>query len=243
MLQNWEELRKQARHLENEIDLKLVSFSKVGTSLGSRDFTHENSDTVPLLSSAASGHVVDSMTEEIEHLLSLLQQLNDDMSECEGGGSSRQHTLQRHRDILKDYTAEFNKTRNNIESRRQREELLGTSGRGDSASTDHKMKGAAASGGGVNRRADFYLKEHEHIRNSERLVSDQINIAIRTREELRNQRGTLKSMQTRVTTLANRFPVLNSLLQRIHIRKRRDSIILGLVIGTCTLLLLLYTFR
>lgn len=59
---------------------------------------------------------------------------------------------------------EFNKTRNNIESRRQREELLGTSGRGDSASTDHKMKGAAASGGGVNRRADFYLKEHEHIR-------------------------------------------------------------------------------
>lgn len=32
-----EDLRKQARHLENEIDLKLVSFSKLGTGLGSRD--------------------------------------------------------------------------------------------------------------------------------------------------------------------------------------------------------------
>ncbi|OQR80107.1 Golgi SNAP receptor complex member 1-like [Tropilaelaps mercedesae] len=239
---NWEDLRKQARHLENEIDLKLVSFSKVGTSLGSRDFTHENSDTVPLLSSAASGHVVDLMTEEIEHLLLLLQQLNDDMAECEGGGSSRQHTLQRHRDIFKDYTSEFNKTRNNIDSRRQREELLSTSERDDNGSVDHKVK-AGGNGGGVNRRSDLYLKEHEHIRSSERLVSDQISIAIRTREELRNQRGILKSIQTRVTTLANRFPVLNSLVQRIHIRKRRDSIILGLVIGTCTLLLFFYAFR
>ena len=29
---NWEGLRKQARALENEIDLKLVSFSKLGTN-------------------------------------------------------------------------------------------------------------------------------------------------------------------------------------------------------------------
>ncbi|XP_003738479.1 Golgi SNAP receptor complex member 1 [Galendromus occidentalis] len=230
----WEELRKQARHLENEIDLKLVSFSKVGTSLGSRDFTHENSDTVPLLSSSASGHVVDSMTEEIEHLLGLLQQVNDEMIQSDGGGASRQHTLQRHRDILKDYTAEFSKTRNNIESRRQRDELLGGSTR---AAGDNLNKSS------LNRRSDMFLKEHDHIQNSERLIGDQINIAIRTREELRNQRTTLKAIQTRMTTLANRFPMLNSLLQRIHIRKRRDSIILGVIIGICTLLLILYASR
>ena len=30
----WEGLRKKARALENDIDLKLVSYSKLGTSLG-----------------------------------------------------------------------------------------------------------------------------------------------------------------------------------------------------------------
>ena len=31
-MNNFSDLRKQARQLENEIDLKLVSFSKLGTS-------------------------------------------------------------------------------------------------------------------------------------------------------------------------------------------------------------------
>lgn len=34
------------------------------------------------------------------------------------------HTLQRHRDILQDYTQEFRKTQNNLKSRKEREELL-----------------------------------------------------------------------------------------------------------------------
>jgi golgi SNAP receptor complex member 1 len=34
------------------------------------------------------------------------------------------HTLQRHREILQDYTQEFRKTKNNLKSRREREELL-----------------------------------------------------------------------------------------------------------------------
>lgn len=36
------------------------------------------------------------------------------------------HTLQRHRDILHDYKSEFNKTKQNLLSRREREQLLGS---------------------------------------------------------------------------------------------------------------------
>lgn len=36
------------------------------------------------------------------------------------------HTLQRHRDILQDYTHEFQKTRANITALREREDLLGS---------------------------------------------------------------------------------------------------------------------
>nr|CAD7430486.1 unnamed protein product [Timema monikensis] len=60
----WENLRKQARQLENEIDLKLVSFSKLGTGHGPPKL--ESEDTVLLLSGE---HMFETMALEIEQLL------------------------------------------------------------------------------------------------------------------------------------------------------------------------------
>lgn len=57
------DLRRQARHLENEIDAKLVAFSKLGVNSGSKLV---NSDEVPLLDEE---HVFENMATEIEALL------------------------------------------------------------------------------------------------------------------------------------------------------------------------------
>ena len=40
-----------------------------------------------------------------------------------------------------------------------------------------------------------------------------------------------------------RFPLINSLVQKINLRKRRDSLILGGVIAVCVIVLLLLVFR
>ncbi|GIY78596.1 golgi SNAP receptor complex member 1 [Caerostris extrusa] len=156
---NWEELRREARQLENEIDLKLVSFSKLGTSYGSQEYRNENSDTVPLLSSTNSDHMFETMALEIEQLLSKLTDVNDKMiSYCQTQavpGSTVTHTLQRHRDILQDCTHEFQKTKANIQARKEREQLL---------SSVRKDIDAYKSSSGLNRRTDLYLKEHEHLR-------------------------------------------------------------------------------
>ena len=60
-------LRKQARLLENEIDLKLVAFSKIGAGSGSSSSMghSSNADTSPLLGE----HVFDSLSEEIAQML------------------------------------------------------------------------------------------------------------------------------------------------------------------------------
>lgn len=42
----------------------------------------------------------------------------------QGNGPAMLHTLQRHRDILQDYTQEFRKTQQNYQARRERENLL-----------------------------------------------------------------------------------------------------------------------
>ncbi|XP_046740018.1 Golgi SNAP receptor complex member 1 [Diprion similis] len=223
----WEELRKQAQHLENEIDAKLDAFNKLGVKAGS---AHSSSDTVPLLDEE---HVFENMATEIESLFAKLSAVNDKMSEIKPDGGNMLHRIQRHREILKDYKLEFNKTQNNFIARRDREDLL---------SSVRKEIDNYKSGSGLNRR-DQYLKESQHLHNSDRLVNDQISIAVETREHLVSQRHTFKRIQTRFNDISNRFPAVNSLLQRINIRKRRDSIILGLIIGFCTFLMLLYAFH
>ncbi|KAI0230823.1 Golgi SNAP receptor complex member 1 [Lamellibrachia satsuma] len=267
----WEDLRKQARQLENEIDLKLISFSKLGTSYSSyRDFNAANSDSTPLLNKASSEHMFDTMAMEIEQLLARLTEVNDGMADyTQNLGVNSQsaallHTLQRHRDILQDYSHEFQKTKTNIVAHREREDLLGSVRRDIDAYKNSST---------TNRRSDLYLKEHDHIRNSERLVDEQISIAIATKENLQSQKTnrlllllrlvqllvmfcssiaiatkenlqsqktTLKKISETMNSLANRFPVINSLVQRVNLRKRRDTIILGLVISVCFILLILY---
>uniref|UniRef100_A0A8C9VZP9 Golgi SNAP receptor complex member 1 n=1 Tax=Scleropages formosus TaxID=113540 RepID=A0A8C9VZP9_SCLFO len=229
----WEDLRKQARQLENELDLKLVSFSKLCTSYSSsRDGRRgDSSDTTPLLNNSTQDRMFETMAVEIEQLLAKLTGLNDKMAEYSSApgvtslNAALMHTLQRHRDILQDYTHEFHKTKANFLAIREREDLLGSV---------RKDIETYKSGTGVNnRRTELFLKEHEHLRN----------IAMATKENMTSQRGMLKSIQGRVNTLANRFPAINSLIQRINLRKRRDSLILGGVIGICTILLLLYAFH
>ncbi|XP_072445869.1 Golgi SNAP receptor complex member 1 isoform X1 [Chiloscyllium punctatum] len=265
----WEDLRKQARQLENELDLKLVSFSKLCTSYNSattRDGRRDrySSDTTPLLNGSSQDRMFETMAVEIEQLLAKLTGVNDKMAEYTSSpgvtslNAALMHTLQRHRDILQDYTHEFNKTKANFIAIREREDLLGSV---------RKDIESYKSGSGVNnRRTELFLKEHEHLRNSDRLIEDTISIAMATKENVTSQRGMLKSIQSKVnslasilfkhfvlnsstlcqdslTTIPDRFPAINNLVQRINLRKRRDTLILGGVIGICTILLLLYAFH
>ncbi|XP_037322600.2 Golgi SNAP receptor complex member 1-like [Pungitius pungitius] len=237
----WEDLRKQARQLENELDLKLVSFSKLCTSYSSSSNRDQRTRDSRSDSVGSSQAMLVSMTTELEQLLANLTAVNDKMAEYTNspGASSHNaalmHTLQRHRDILQDYTLEFHKTKSNFFSLREREDLLG--------SINRDIESYKSSAGVNNRKTELILKEHEHLRNSDSLIDNAISIAIATKENITFQRGMLKSIQTRVTTLANRFPVINNLIQKINLRKRRDSLILGGVIGVCTILLLLYFFH
>uniref|UniRef100_A0A3P9QCF2 Golgi SNAP receptor complex member 1 n=1 Tax=Poecilia reticulata TaxID=8081 RepID=A0A3P9QCF2_POERE len=216
----WEDLRKQARQLENELDLKLVSFSKLCTSYSSsRDGRRgETSDTTPLLNNSTQDRMFDTMSVEIEQLLAKLTGVNDKMAEYTNTpgtaslNAALMHTLQRHRDILQDYTHEFHKTKGNFLAIREREDLLGS----------------------VRKDIETYKSVY---------LADYSIIAMATKENMTSQRGMLKSIHSRVNTLANRFPTINSLIQRINLRKRRDSLILGTVIGVCTILLLLYAFH
>jgi len=240
---SWEDLRKEARQLENQIDTKLASFGKLGTNFSKSSSSGSSSSAkTPLLAGDETSNqsAFESLSAELSQLLSRLSEVNDGMTEYAASGQSVagsaavHHTLQRHRDILQDYGQEYNKTRANIQAVIEREDLLSSVHR-DIDDYRSNVKGPGA-------RMDHLLRESESARNSERLIDEQINIAIESRETLARQRLAFKAMRTKLNDIANRFPLINSLVQKINLKKRKDSVILGAVIGVCLLFMLWWVF-
>jgi len=231
---NWEGLRKQARSLENDIDTKLVAFSKLGTNYTSVKL---NEDKQPLLGGDSR---IEDLQGELDDLLNRLGQVNEEMSNYAVGVGSGQsaaihHTLQRHNEILQDYRQEFKKTASNIANIVEREDLLSSV---QSEISDYRNKENGKRG----QAMDSLQREMEHTRNSERLIDEQINIALDTRESLVSQRELLKAVQTKLNDITNKFPMINNLVNKINFRKRRDTIIVGVVIGLCLVFMIWYMF-
>ncbi|NXC13669.1 GOSR1 protein, partial [Corythaeola cristata] len=234
------DLRKQARQLENELDLKLVSFSKLCTSYSStRDGRRDrySSDTTPLLNGSSQDRMFETMAVEIEQLLGKLTGINDKMAEYTNSAgvpslnAALMHTLQRHRDILQVTDAYVS----HLSNEKPLEKMF-------FSSYWFLHFRSYKSGSGVNnRRTELFLKEHEHLRKTGQLP--QHSPGFLSSEPTQKLRGAISGCPGRFTTVLNRFPAVNSLIQRINLRKRRDSLILGGIIGICTILLLLYAFH
>eukprot|EP00959_Pyramimonas_sp_CCMP1952_P416377 8723280-Pyramimonas_sp.AAC.1 len=72
---DWEDLRREARKLESEVDVKLAGFSKFGQGFGD-----SLSSSVGGSNFKSGDHLVGQKAAEIEALLMQLQRLNDSMS-------------------------------------------------------------------------------------------------------------------------------------------------------------------
>jgi Golgi SNAP receptor complex protein 1 len=79
------------------------------------------------------------------------------------------------------------------------------------------------------------------VLSSHNLADQAIKIAMDTQESLRFQRGLYKGLNRRMLELSQQFPLLNAIISRISIRKRRDSFIMGSVVAVCIILILIYS--
>lgn len=227
----WEDLRKQARQHENEIDAKLMSFSK----LCSNYVAHDQNDS---LSTSSTSSSFEAVSIEIEKLLERLSDINKRMSDVVpsllGPNSAATHTLQRHHEILQDYRREFERTKANIRNFQSREDLL----------INNKTNNSDVTNAGLSsRRQDYFLRELGHLNNSHKSIDTSLEMASMIKKDLSNQRKYLSNITTKVNSIANRFPLVNNVLQKIKVKKRKDSLVLGSVIAVCLIILLLYMFR
>jgi len=270
----WDDLRKKARHIEQDLDVKLVSFSRLGTNhLSTSSSFGITSDKKSLLDENGNPQIDGSnqnddmfktMAMEIQSLLEKLTSINQELSDFSQknsqssnsyapfqdmpahGNAAMLHTLQRHRDILQDFQHEYNKIKKNIETQREREDLLGSVRRDiDMHYRQQQQLNSRSNSGmtGPSSQTDHFMKERERLLNSDRMTQEAIEMGIQTREELANQRKQYAGMTQRVLGVMSKFPVINSLVNRINWRKKRDSMIMACVISVCSFFILVYWLR
>lgn len=140
---DWESLRRQARQTESDIDARLVAYAKMAST-----------------PATSADRLADLAAQEIDELLRKLGDVIDAMTRIAGmqGSSAVQHALQRHREILYDYTNEYRKTRANLTAHREQSELL-SSVRSDINAYK------------TSQRGEYLLSERQHVDRSNQMTN------------------------------------------------------------------------
>eukprot|EP00877_Chromochloris_zofingiensis_P009739 jgi/Chrzof1/5018/Cz15g08210.t1 len=218
----WEDLRKEARKLEGELDVKLAAYAKLCSGFEGSSRSKENS-------TMASDQLAQTKAAEIDGLLQRLSDVNDEMGSVIGGFSdARSHTLARHRDILQEFTQEFRRLDLSLGAARDRAELLGASETLPLLSV--QIQGSSGA----------LLRERQTMQTSTNYVDDMLAQAQSVSKGLLEQRRIFDTVQDKLMSLGERFPVVNGLLNAIRRKKSKDTLILSGVIAACTVFTIIY---
>ncbi|KAG2648246.1 hypothetical protein PVAP13_1NG040700 [Panicum virgatum] len=248
----WEELRREARKLEGDLDVKLSSYARLAARSSSSSASGAASPT-------ADRSSWKSMEFEIQSLLGKLQDVNDAMSRCAASTApttSVSQKLARHRDILHEFTQEFRRTRGNLSSMREhadllssvREDITESKGTGGMSPRVHLLRERASIHGSINQVAGnicnsstlaslIYISAELYLWHK---IDEVIGQAQSTRVALSNQRALFGDVQGKVKQLGEKFPIIRGLLGAIKRKKSKDTIILSAVIAACTMFLIIY---
>ncbi|KAG1442320.1 hypothetical protein G6F56_011112 [Rhizopus delemar] len=212
---SWDQLRKEARQLENEIEHKLSALARIGQSTG-LDNTGQEAET-------------DELLKKLQNVISEMANFIDKPSTIPTN-PSMVHMLSRHKDILYDNTKEFRKVKANIKAARDKANLM-------SQVQDEIRTFNSAS----NRdNPDYYLTERNRIEGSHRMTDMILEQAYATREDMSRQGRIMRSVNQRVGNIVNQIPGINNIISRINTRRKRDTLIMAGVISSCSILIILY---
>jgi len=218
-----ESLHKQCRTLESLFDNKLTAYSRLAATItrpGSND-----------LESTGSLERWQDLEVELEELLQKLGEINDELDTLSNDASNQitqtmLRAIQRHRDVHQDNIREFRRTKASVKQALDQINLLS----GVRNDIDAHKSSAA----------DMLLTERGRIDSSHQMTDEILEQAYETRADFSRQRTTITGINSRMAGVLSTMPGISNILGMIKSRRRRDSIIVGCLIGVCLVLLLSY---
>ncbi|GBF90540.1 hypothetical protein Rsub_03536 [Raphidocelis subcapitata] len=227
----WEDLRREARRLEGELEVKLQALTKLVSSCDPSSY-RARPDAAAAAPPGAEA-MADARAAEIQALLRRLANVNEEMGGVVGGGvmgDARGHTLTRHQDVLQEYMQEFRRLEASMGAARDRADLLGAG------------EGAPLLGVQVHNATGALLRERTQLSGTTGHVDDMLAQAQSVTRSLLEQRRLFDGAGDKLAAVGERFPVIGGLLGAIQRKKNKDTLVLSGVIAGCTFLLILYVF-
>ncbi|KAF2763733.1 V-snare-domain-containing protein [Teratosphaeria nubilosa] len=216
---SWAQVRQQARAQETQTESLFHSYSQFASK----------SDLEPKPSEEEQ-RLDTQIKEALETRSTLLQQLARLLDSEPTPSALKSTNLSRHREILQQHRTEFTRLKAQVKEQRDRAALL--SGISSKARDYRARENPEAAEG------EYMLDERARLDRSHNVVDSVLSQAYATNESFGIQRENLASIQRRITGAAAQIPGINTLMQRIGSKKRRDGIILGSFIAVCCLVLL-----
>lgn len=216
----------QARKLEGELDTKVAAYGKLCSAY---EYGYSAGE-----SGLSSDQALNQRSVEIESLINRLRSINDEIASLSGesgSSESRAHMLARHRDILQDFTHEFKRLSSIANATRDRADLLGTG------------RTMSPGGNGMTSTTGLLLRERGALDRSGSAIDTVVAQAYGVASHLTQQRQLFDSIDSKLTTIGAKFPVVNSVLNAIRRKKNRDNVILASVMAACILMILIYWIR
>ncbi|KAI8070404.1 hypothetical protein BC940DRAFT_296004 [Gongronella butleri] len=223
---SWDELRRQARQLENELELKLSTLAKLGASSLRQPASPHNDTT----NKAGQELEIEQLLHNLDDTISQMGQVLDRPS-ATPTNPSMLHMLERHKNILYDYTKEFRKVKSNMKAARDRMNLM------------NQVEDEIRTFNAGDQTSDYYLSERGRIEQSHRMTDMILDQAYATRQDISRQGRTIQGFNHRLRGAMSQIPSINNLIHRINSRRKRDTLIMAGVVSTCIILILLYWVR
>jgi len=223
-------LNKQARHLATSLDQQLNSITKRVTEIWGHntDLVTEPSylETMSLWSEIKLKlDQFKAYTEGMEELLT--------DSELSYSDPTLAPTLHRHRERLSQFQKEANHLESKLNDVASRQELL----RGTKSTRRTNREGLTEQS-----EAAYFITEQARLDSSHNTIDSTLGQAFELHNELNQQGASLSSSNSRLLRITSSLPGVNGLLNRISLRRRRDSMVIGSVIALGVMFLFFTSF-
>jgi Golgi SNAP receptor complex protein 1 len=220
-MSSWESLQKQAKYLESKLEAEIQSYSAMAQKINA-DFLCDEEN--PLLDSREEHELSVQIDRNLNELADCIQK----MKLCPHSVEHQEHFIRRYSEINMEYKAEHKSISQTIQRKKESMELFKSS----------KLNGNKSEDSAVSK----LLRERSSIAASMKSINDMISQAFNAKESLTSQRSTLGNASGGLSNISSSAPSFSRLIESMHKKKCRESLIVGTVIGLLTCFTIWWVF-
>ncbi|KAJ2415987.1 protein transport protein gos1 [Coemansia sp. IMI 209128] len=219
-LRPWDQLLKDVRELEMRFDTRIAEYMRFVQPASPPSAA---SNSAQGISSSTERQSCSQLEGELSTILGDLEAVIGEMGETVQLQRGSKRVLERHREMYNDYVREFKRYQTNVQAALSRSDLLAGS----------------STGGAVNvADRDRLVQERGRIDQAHTDIDMVLDHAFSMRQDLVEQRSLISGATSRMVSVTERIPGINLLLGRIRSRKRKEKVVLAIVMSICISILL-----